>query len=229
MRLTVTSQSCSAGAVHSEYCAAPPRRRWSRARSDAGRPCSGRYRAARPAPRSGSIGLGGLGHDFGDAQRVEMLGHAGAHLPGRVGVGARQELHDRQQMAEMLAVVAAPTAEDRALLGGRFQPRFGEDGCDRRTIFVLERRRIGRRCLPSISRLQRLSTSNSSPRAPAPVEPFGHPPGAFLAAVAEAHRPLGCKLAMIGDFLDRLMREFAQELVARLGSAAASSRCCQLL
>ena len=68
------------------------------------------------------IGLGGLGHDLGDAQRVEMLGH---HLPGRVGVGARQELHDREQMAEMLAVVPAPSAEDRPLVRGHLELGFG--------------------------------------------------------------------------------------------------------
>ena len=56
--------------------------------------------------------------------------------------------------------------------------------------------------------------------APAPVEPVGHPPRALLGAVAEPHRPFARQLAVIGDFLDRLGRDLAQERVAGLRSAA---------
>ena len=46
--------------------------------------------------------------------------------------------------------------------------------------------------------------------APAPVEPVAHPPRALLGAVAEPDRPFGRQLAVIGDFLDRLGRDRAQ-------------------
>src|SRR5215210_3427603 len=65
-------------------------------------------------------------------------------LPGRVGVGARQELHHREQMAEMLAVMAAPAAEDWPLVGGGCEFCFAEHRCDRGAIIVLEAARIGR-------------------------------------------------------------------------------------
>src|SRR5438270_8941744 len=80
------------------------------------------------------VGLGGLRHHFRDPERMEMLGH----LPGRVGVSAREELHDREQMPEMLAVVAAAAAEDGALVGGGLELGFSQDSRNRRTIFRLE-------------------------------------------------------------------------------------------
>jgi len=42
----------------------------------------------------------------------------------------------------MLAVVTAPPAEDRALVGGRVELCVGEYGRDRRAIFLFERPRI---------------------------------------------------------------------------------------
>src|SRR6185369_14469737 len=64
-------------------------------------------------------------------------------LPLRVRVGAWEVLHHREQMAEMLAVVPAPAAEDRALFRRRFELRFGKDRADRRPISFLEAARIG--------------------------------------------------------------------------------------
>src|SRR4051812_38490041 len=65
-------------------------------------------------------------------------------LPSRVWVGARKELHDREQVAEMLAVVAAPPADDRPLIGGSFELCLAEHGRDRRAVFILELTRICR-------------------------------------------------------------------------------------
>src|SRR5438874_13062296 len=138
-------------------------------------------------------------------------------LPLGVGVGARQELHHREQMPEMLAVVAPPAAENRALVRGCFELRFGEDGGDRRPIFLLELARVGRDAGVD-RRLQYLvDFEQLRHEAPAPVEPLGHAPRALLGPVAEADRPFGRELAMISDFLDRFMRELAQKLIARLG------------
>src|SRR3982751_3375385 len=109
-------------------------------------------------------------------------------LPGRVGIGTRQELHRRQQMAEMLAVVAASAAEDRALL-------------------FLEAARIGRDAAidPGLKRFVHLEQLGHE--APAPIEPLSHAPRALFRAVAETDRPLGGEFSMISDFLDRLVRE----------------------
>ena len=140
-------------------CAALPRRRSSRA--------SVRCWPALNAKRSRSSG--------GISKRIELASavsgtisatrsawKCSAILPGRVGVGARQELHHREQMAEMLAVVAAPAAEDRALVGGRLELRFGEHRRDRRAIFVLELARIGRDAARRSAACSVSSTSNSS-------------------------------------------------------------------
>src|SRR6476646_11623380 len=76
-------------------------------------------------------------------------------LPGRVRVGARQELHHREQVTEMLAVVPAPAAEDGALVGGLLQLCIAQHRRDRRAIFLLELARIGRNAGID-GRLQRL-------------------------------------------------------------------------
>src|SRR5258708_28532393 len=69
---------------------------------------------------------------------------SGRSLPGGVGVAARKELHLREQMPEMLAVVAAASTEDGPLVGWGFELGFGENGRDRRAIFGLEHARIQR-------------------------------------------------------------------------------------
>src|SRR5689334_6312758 len=56
-------------------------------------------------------------------------------LPGRVGIGARQELHHGEQVTEMLAVVTAAPAEDRALVRGCCQLCFRKYYRDRGAIF----------------------------------------------------------------------------------------------
>ena len=110
----------------------------------------------------------GFGRSPARSPRPSAHGNARpcARLPGRVGIGARQELHHREQMAEMLAVVAAPAAEDRALVGGRFELRFGKHRGDRRAIFVLELARVGRnaarRSPPAASRRPRTARGRSA-------------------------------------------------------------------
>src|SRR5829696_7427978 len=59
-------------------------------------------------------------------------------LPDGVGVRTRQELHHRQHMAQMLAVMAAPAAEDRPLVGRHPQLGRGQHVTDRRAILSLE-------------------------------------------------------------------------------------------
>ena len=73
------------------------------------------------------VGLGGLGHDPGHAQRIKMGAHGrGLTSPLRVGVGTLEILHRRKDVAEMLAVMATAAAEDRSLVGRSFQLRFGK-------------------------------------------------------------------------------------------------------
>src|SRR4030095_15202746 len=59
-------------------------------------------------------------------------------LPGRVGVGARQGLDEDEQMAGGLAVMAAPSAKDRALVGRLLQFRFCQNRGDGGPILALE-------------------------------------------------------------------------------------------
>ena len=115
----------------------------------------------------------------------------------------------------MLAVVAAAAAEDRPLLGGSLELRVGENRCQGRAKLFFEGTRVGRdlpgdqsfECLVDLEQL--------GDETPAPVEPVAHALRALLGAVAEPHRPFRGELAMIGDFLDRLGGELAQELVRR--------------
>src|SRR3954447_8127278 len=65
-------------------------------------------------------------------------------LPGGVGIGARQELHHGEQMAEMFAVVALPAPQDGPLVGRRLELRVRENGCDRGAIFLFKLTRIHR-------------------------------------------------------------------------------------
>ena len=151
---------------------------------------------------------------LGDAQRVEMLGHSTQSLPLRVGVGARQELHHGEEVAEMLAVMAAAAAENRALVGGRLQPCFIQHLRNGRPIILLERAGIGRdagvdRSLKAVVDLEQLRNE-----APHPVESFGHPPRAFLGPVAKPDGPVSRQFAMIGDFLDALGRDRREPLVS---------------
>src|SRR6185437_5788053 len=122
-----------------------PRRQWSRAESNAGPRGTRSAHAIRGAPRSG---LNWPQPSRGRPPRRGARGNArpwrAANLPLRVRIGARQELHDGEQMPEMLAVMAAPAAEDRPLLGWCLELRLGEHGRDCRAIFVLEVARIGR-------------------------------------------------------------------------------------
>src|SRR3954449_3779480 len=95
-------------------------------------------RATRPESRTGASKLRRSRGRF----PPPSAGGSEPTSPGRVGIGARQELHRREQMPEMLAVVATPTAHDRALLGGRIELAFGEHGGERGAIFLLERARV---------------------------------------------------------------------------------------
>src|SRR5687768_736352 len=127
-----------------------------------------------------------------------------AILPGRVGVGARQELHHREDVAQMLAVVAAPPAEDRPLVRGRLDLAVFKHLSDRRAIFVLESARVGGDAALDQPREQLVDLEEFGDEPPAPVEALGHSPGAFLGAVGKAHGPLRRQLAVIGHLLDRL-------------------------
>src|SRR5437588_538868 len=71
-------------------------------------------------------------------------GGNGRSLPACVGIGARQELHEGEQVPQMFAVMTATTAEDGALIGGRVQLRLVEDGGENRAILFLELARIRR-------------------------------------------------------------------------------------
>src|SRR5690348_15972665 len=64
--------------------------------------------------------------------------------PGRVRIGPRQKLHGREQVPEMLDVMAATAAEKRSLVRRHFETRLGENRSNCRVIFLLEFARIGR-------------------------------------------------------------------------------------
>src|SRR5436190_3076517 len=118
-------------------------------------------------------------------------------------------------MAEMLAVMAAPAAEDRTLIRRCFELCIRQHRADGRAIFILELARIGGDaavdgCSQSVVDLEQLGDE-----APAPIESIGHAPRAFLGAVAEADRPFACELAMISNFLDCLVRELDEKSIAR--------------
>src|SRR5688500_9381630 len=66
-----------------------------------------------------------------------------AILPGRVGVGSRQESQHREDMAEMFAVMAAPATEAWPLLGRRADLGVRQPPPDGRAIFLFEAPRVG--------------------------------------------------------------------------------------
>ena len=158
------------------------------------------------------IGLVGLGNDLRDPSLIEMLGHYQA----RVGIGARQELHHRQQMAEMLAVMATPPAEDRPLVGRRLAPSLPPAPAERGAIFSLEFARIGGDAALDQLGQHLVDLEQLGNEAPAPVETVGHAPSALLGPVAEPDRPVGGQFAVIGDFLDALGGDRRDPLVGRL-------------
>ena len=85
----------------------------------------------------------------------------------------------------MLAVMASPAAQDRALVLGLIELRFSEDCRDRRPIFVLELARIG--CDAAIDQgLKHLvDFEQLRHEAPVPVETLGHASCALFRAVAQ--------------------------------------------
>jgi len=93
-------------------------------------------------------------------------------------------LHHRQQMAEMLAMVAASPAKDRSLVGWSGQFGLRQHGRNRRSIFVLKLARIGGYAALDQARQQLVDLEQLRNEAPAPVEPFGHAPRALVSAVA---------------------------------------------
>src|SRR6478736_2790719 len=117
----------------------------------------------------------------------------------------------------MFAVVAPPSAEDRALVGRRFELRFGEHRRDRRAIFFLELARVGRDPLVDSGLLSFVDLEQLGHEAPAPIQALGHTSGALIGAVTEAYSPIACKLAMVGDLLHGLVRKVREKSVARLG------------
>ena len=116
----------------------------------------------------------------------------------------------------MLAVVTTAATKDLPLVGRRFKLCFGKDGTDRCSIFLLKAARIWSNAFIDGSFKALVDLEQLGNEAPVPVEPFGHPAPAFLGSIAKADRPFGRKLAMIGDFLHCLVREFAKEAIARL-------------
>ena len=155
-------------------------------------------------------------------KRVEMLVHHQI-ASGRCAAG----IASPRAVAEMLAVMAAPAAEDRPLVRRNFELCLGEHRSDRRAILFFEFARVGSDA-PIDQGLQRLvDLEQLRNEAPVPVEPFGHPPSAFLGAVAEADRPLGRELAMIGDFLDRLRRNSTRKRSLDRVSRS-NSMCCHV-
>ena len=128
-----------------------------------------RSRAARAELRSGS---NWPRRSRARSRRPASAWKCSAILPDRVGIGARQILHHREQMAEMLAVMAAPAAEDRALVGRHLELRLGQHR-RRSPRDTRPRTRADRRAMPrSISASQRLvDLEQFGDEAPAPVEP----------------------------------------------------------
>src|SRR5215212_7818158 len=57
--------------------------------------------------------------------------------PRRLGVSAGEELHHRENMAQMLAVMAASPADDRPVVRGNLELSLREDRRNRRAIFLL--------------------------------------------------------------------------------------------
>ena len=165
------------------------------------------------------IGFGGLRDDLRDLQRVEMNRPSTRSRRDRCAAGtASPRANGRDVRCDGRAGRRGSDAGPRALQAALQQAprRWPSD--------ILPRTHAGRARSPHRSPPERLvDLEQLGHEAPAPVEPVGHAPRAFLGAVAEADRPFGRELAVIGDFLHRLVRELAQELVARSASAAGAA------
>src|SRR5215210_1559998 len=106
-------------------------------------------------------------------------------------------------MAEMLAVVAAPAAEDWPLVRGSFELRVPENRGDGRAVLVFESPRIRRDPARNQPFEQFIDLEQFRHETPAPIESIAHPLRALGGAVPQPHRPFGRELAVISDFLDR--------------------------
>ena len=160
------------------------------------------------------IGVVGLGHDLGDAQRVEMLGH-----PTR----------SRRDRARGICCITASKWPRCSLWCPRRPPRIGRWSAGAaslaspstrarsRAILVLEqradRRRSRARSAPRASRRPRTIRGRSASTSRA-----RRPSARALSSVPSPSRivPVGGQLAVIGDFLDRPWpRSRADRRVAR--------------
>src|SRR3954447_5836837 len=140
----------------------------------------------------------------------------GVNLPLGVRIGAWQKLHHCEQVTEVLAVMPAAPTKDWPLVSRRFELPLGEHSGDRGAIFILELARIGRDASVNRRLKARIHFEQLRNESPVPIEPLSHPERAFLRPVAEANGPFGREFAVVGHFLHRLVREFAEEAVARL-------------
>src|SRR5687768_3880209 len=118
-------------------------------------------------------------------------------------------------MPEVLAVMPAAPAEDRALVRGRLKLRVGERCGNCRAVFGFETARVGCKAAPQETRERVVDLESLRTEAPAPFRPSRPPCSALAGAVPKTHGPLRRDRAMVGAFLDRLGGEVAKELVGR--------------
>src|SRR5436190_272033 len=100
-------------------------------------------------------------------------------------------------MAEVLAVMAAPAAEDRPLVGRRLQISLGQYAGDGRTILILELARVGGDAFRDQPLEQIVDLEQLRDKSPAPVEALSHAPRAFLGPVTQPDGPVSRQLAVI--------------------------------
>src|SRR5215210_4987345 len=101
-------------------------------------------------------------------------------------------------MAEMLAMVAAAAAQDRALVGGRREGRLGEDGFYPSVVIGAEGGEIGADATCRQGRGELVHLEQLRHEAPVPGEAVLDPAAALLGAVAEADDPFGRQLLVVG-------------------------------
>src|SRR5215203_1644549 len=120
-------------------------------------------------------------------------------------------------MTQMLAVMAAPAAENWPLLGRGLQLGFGHYCEDRGPMLFLELARVGGDSPAGKIGEHLIDLEQFRAEAPAPVEALSHALSAFVGSVAEPDRPVGGQLAVIGNFFDALRRDGRDALVFGIG------------
>src|SRR3954453_20164258 len=161
---------------------------------------------SRTMPRSTTetAGISGSGTSASQPQTCWAVGRvAGVMSPGRIRVGALQELHLGEEIAEMLAVQPALAAALHPAPLGPLQRLLLEGAAHMLQPGLAQGREVGRHALPDQLLFDRVHLEHLARVGPERAHRLLHPAPALLGAVAEPDHPVTAALEVVGDLLDR--------------------------